>query len=497
MQLRGAASDRQTADADLTIAWTQTSGTPSVALTGANTATASFTAPNVTANTDLTFRLTVTDGGGQPATADVTITIGQGFEGAIWRSWLTAGSRDLTYAVGGTATRVGFEDSGGLIDRGFEHAGTYFVAEMFYDRNRRSHSGESLDDSPLYFYLSRRSTGNSCPGANLSGDLVLAIRSGGQTTLLRFDGADGSCIGRPAGLLSYALPNHGLSWSAGDVVEVALLPPTTLSIEAVEDKVLEESPVRFRVRANRAPLTDLPVTLGIAVVGNYGIAAGNRNLVILAGQTSVNYNAPTLDDGVRGSIGSITATLVDTANYHVAAAPANAAQALIHDTQNTLLWDASLGSQARPAGSQDTTGYFTYGSLDRRRGSLTPNTFSFRGVTYSVSWLASSGGNVTFTVDRGLGLGTFVMTMGGNPRTFQGSDSRTYNVPGSFQRDTSIRVTLWQSQGPPVFTDGDTATRSIDENAGTAQSPGAPIGGPVTANDPQSRPDRHLQPRRN
>ncbi len=484
VQLRGTASDRQTADADLTIAWTQTGGTPSVALTGANTVTASFTAPNVTANTDLTFRLTVTDGGGSTATADVTITIGQGFENAIWRSWLTAGSRDLTYAIGGTATRVGFEDSGGLTERRFSHAGTYYVAEMFYDRNRLSSGGQSLEDTPLYFYLSRRSTGNSCPVDNLSGALVLAIRSGGQTTLLRFDGASGRCIGRPAGQLSYSLPNHGLSWSAGDLVEVALLPPPTLSIAAVEDTVLEEAPVRLRVTADRAPLTDLPVTLNIAVVGNYGIAAGNRDLVIPAGQTSVNYNVNTLDDNVRGSIGSVTATLVDTANYNVAAAPANAAQALIHDTQNTLLWDANLDSQARPAGVRDTTGYFTYGGSHIRRGSLTPNTFSFRGATYSVSWLASSGGNVTFTVDRGLGLGTFVLTMGGNIRTFQGSDSQTYNVPGSFQRDTSIRVTLWQSQGPPVFNDGGAATRSIDENAGTVQSPGAPIGDPVTANDP-------------
>ena len=32
--------------------------------------------------------------------------------------------------------------------------------------------------------------------------------------------------------------------------------------------------------------------------------------------------------------------------------------------------------------------------------------------------------------------------------------------------------------------DGGTTTRSIDENAGDAQSTGAPIGGPVTANDP-------------
>src|SRR6185503_2593733 len=42
-------------------AWAQTAG-PSVTLNGANTATLAFTAPNVTADTVLTFSLTVSDG---------------------------------------------------------------------------------------------------------------------------------------------------------------------------------------------------------------------------------------------------------------------------------------------------------------------------------------------------------------------------------------------------------------------------------------------------
>ncbi|WP_225408769.1 myxosortase-dependent M36 family metallopeptidase [Stigmatella hybrida] len=45
----------------LTYAWTQTAG-PTAALTGANTANPTFTAPEVTASTALTFRLTVSDG---------------------------------------------------------------------------------------------------------------------------------------------------------------------------------------------------------------------------------------------------------------------------------------------------------------------------------------------------------------------------------------------------------------------------------------------------
>jgi hypothetical protein len=55
-------------------AWTQTAG-PTVTLSGANTATASFTAPQVTASTVLTFRLTVTDNGGATGTDTVNVTV--------------------------------------------------------------------------------------------------------------------------------------------------------------------------------------------------------------------------------------------------------------------------------------------------------------------------------------------------------------------------------------------------------------------------------------
>ena len=65
-------------DSDGTIAsyaWALTTANDDVTLSGADTATASFTAPDVDADTALVFRLTVTDDDGATATDDVTITV--------------------------------------------------------------------------------------------------------------------------------------------------------------------------------------------------------------------------------------------------------------------------------------------------------------------------------------------------------------------------------------------------------------------------------------
>ena len=56
-------------------AWTQTGGSPTVTLSNANQARASFTAPTVTSRTTLTFKLTVTAGSRTSTdTVDVTVT---------------------------------------------------------------------------------------------------------------------------------------------------------------------------------------------------------------------------------------------------------------------------------------------------------------------------------------------------------------------------------------------------------------------------------------
>ena len=72
--LSGSATDPNTAIGDtLTYSWAQTGGTPTVTLTGADTATPSFTAPSQAAT--LVFTLTVTDSTGETDTDTVTVTV--------------------------------------------------------------------------------------------------------------------------------------------------------------------------------------------------------------------------------------------------------------------------------------------------------------------------------------------------------------------------------------------------------------------------------------
>jgi choice-of-anchor B domain-containing protein len=75
----------------LTYAWTQTLG-PAVTLSGANTSSASFSAPSVSSDTLLRFSLAVTDPGGlsDSATVAVTVRSSGGGGGGAFSLWLLA-----------------------------------------------------------------------------------------------------------------------------------------------------------------------------------------------------------------------------------------------------------------------------------------------------------------------------------------------------------------------------------------------------------------------
>ena len=88
-------------------AWTQTGGSPTVALSNANRASASFTAPSVTAATGLEFTLTVTDDS-DSATDTVTVTVAAPLSAAAGSDQAAAGGETVTLsgsATGGSETK--------------------------------------------------------------------------------------------------------------------------------------------------------------------------------------------------------------------------------------------------------------------------------------------------------------------------------------------------------------------------------------------------------
>ncbi|MFP2927497.1 myxosortase-dependent M36 family metallopeptidase [Pyxidicoccus sp. 3LG] len=100
--LNGSAS----ADADgstLTYKWTQVGG-PWVTLTGADTASATFTAPNVKANTEFTFRLVVNDGSLDSDGDTVTITVTAANQAPVAKARIILSGDQTSMTLDGSAS---------------------------------------------------------------------------------------------------------------------------------------------------------------------------------------------------------------------------------------------------------------------------------------------------------------------------------------------------------------------------------------------------------
>ena len=420
---------------------------------------------------DVQMRAVNIDGDG-PWSETATGSASNGFEDvAIWSATMTAGVQPVGGGGPRPFTRYGYVSNGahgGLSSNAFSYNGqSYTVNDLYHS------SANAFVPAHPTFNLSNA----------LGGKLALVFRADGETHVLRFNGVTMSCAGG-YDLTSSRTDWPGLpQWAAGTKVIVALVLAPELSVAAVNDPITEGASAEFAVTASRAPIVDLPVTLNIAAAGEYGVDTGNKDLVIPAGQTSAIYNAATTGNDVDAEDGTVTATLVGSVNYNVAAS--NTAQVMVNDNDSLSyeIWSAMLNSGELTDEDGTITGYFS-GFVGSRYGALTPNTFDFRGATYTVDALSASGGNVTFTLNRGLGAGTFVLTVDGAACTFPGSSSGTYTCPGSIRTAAGIPVTLHQLQGPPVFGEGDTATRIIEENVGAEQSAAAAIVGPVSATDP-------------
>lgn len=143
-----------------TVAWTQTSG-PTVTLSGADTNTATFTAPSVSAATELKFRFTATDEKGKVATAETTVTVSPAVLGftAVPKSKTDV----VTIPAGYTATvvyRLGDPLATGVA--AFANDGS--------DSNYAQRAGDH-HDGMTYFGLSATGT----PDANANGRGLMCI----------------------------------------------------------------------------------------------------------------------------------------------------------------------------------------------------------------------------------------------------------------------------------------------------------------------------------
>ncbi len=157
----------------LAFAWAQTGGTPTVALDGARTPRPTFSVPQLTTQTDLTFRLTVTDAGGLSASDTVVVTVRADNDAPS----ADAGA-DRAMDEGGIVTLDGSGSSdpegGALAFAWAQSGGTPTVALGGADTSRAIFSAPQLAaDADLTFRLTVSDAG----GLSASDTVVVTVRA--------------------------------------------------------------------------------------------------------------------------------------------------------------------------------------------------------------------------------------------------------------------------------------------------------------------------------
>jgi microcystin-dependent protein len=176
----------------LSYQWTQINGI-SVTLNNSNTSVASFTAPQVTQNETLTFRLTVTDSGGLSSTDDVVITVQEQAE------VLVTNQIELTSKYNSTGNpRIVNSDTVGILSRDtsilrdFSSVSNGSIESRLWEITSDGGTGASFlngDDTSEIVYISIPDVTGS--GTPIDIKLTLTDDQGGQhvgtTTLVATD----------------------------------------------------------------------------------------------------------------------------------------------------------------------------------------------------------------------------------------------------------------------------------------------------------------------
>ena len=472
---------------NLSHAWTQTAG-PTVTLSSTTAASPTFTAPDVTTATALTFRLTASDGS-LSATDDVTVTVRH-----VNRAPTAAAGSDQTVDERTTVTLDGSgssdPDSDGLSHSWTQTAGptatlsdasaagpTFTAPEVTADTDLEFEltvSDGSLSDADTVTVTVRHV--NRAPTADAGSDQTVDERT---TVTLSGSGSDPDKDG-----LSYAWTQ--LAGTTATLSDATVASPTFTAPEVTVNTALT---FRLTVSDGSLSATD-DVTVTVGQVGGAPTAdAGSdqavdeRTTVTLAGSgsdpdgdnlsyawTQTEGPSATLSDASAAgptftapevtadtdlefeltvSDGSLTG--VDTVKVtvrHVNRAPAAA---------------GTIGAQAVAvdgSGSVDVSANFTDADGDT--------------LSYTVEWTDSTAVTVTVT---GSTVGFTGNAEGSATVTVTAADGNGGEAEQSF----AVTVTAGTANRAPVF-DPAAVTRMVAENSAA----GVEVGAPVTATDPDA-----------
>ena len=280
--------------------------------------------------------------------------------------------------------------------------------------------------------------------------------------------------------------NHGLSWSTGQKVNVALIAstdtcpgataPTTpeISIAADSATVTEGTSASFTVTAAPAPAADLSVALNVTTVGtfDYGTNIGSQTVTITASATTATFTLTTSGDTTDEPNGSVTAA-VGTGTGYTVSSTAGSATVTVNDDDDTptatlVLTPSSIGENA---GVSTVTA-----TLNRASSAATTLTVSAAPVSPAVAADFTLSANKSLTIAAGATTSTGTVTITAVDNNNDTADksvtvSATATNSHAVTAPADQTLTITDDEGTPSVTLSLGST-SIGENGGSTMVTG-------------------------